>query len=127
MPNKCQKSHCSTIWVTLLVYVEETVLNVVYDEQFYRLLAWEIVTFPKKQKEAVLKHHARLMDCMADPLPLLQAYKEVGIQLKDYSNYNPVDLVEKRRYSSLLHYAYKRLARSPLIRQYIYGPSNQSA
>lgn len=72
-------------------------------------------------KEAVLRDHARLMDGMADPAPLLLAYQCVGIQLKDYYNYAPASPIEKCRHSSLLHIAYKRLSRSPLLRQYIYG------
>ncbi|GAC1566325.1 MAG: hypothetical protein NVS3B14_07700 [Ktedonobacteraceae bacterium] len=110
-----------------LTDIEEAVLNAVCYEQLFKLLAQEIITFPKKQKEAILRHHARLMDSMVDPAPLLRAYQSVGIHLKDYLNYAPINNVERRQHSSLLHWAYLRLSRSPLIRAYIYGVSRQSA
>jgi DNA-directed RNA polymerase specialized sigma24 family protein len=104
-----------------LADMEEAVLKVVCDEQFFKLLVQEVITLPKKQKEAVLRDHARLMYDMADPAPLLLAYQCVGIQLKDYCIYAPASPIEKCRHSSLLYIAYKRLSRSSLLRQYIYG------
>jgi RNA polymerase sigma factor (sigma-70 family) len=110
-----------------LVDIEEAVLKAVCDEQFFKLLGQQIVTLPKRQKEAVLRDHARLMENMVDPAPLLHAYQKVGIQLNDYCNYATLSLSEKRRHSALLHIAYKRLSRSPLLRQYRYGSARQSA
>ena len=104
-------NHEEPVSAPLLIEIEEAVLYTIYSKQFFKLLAREVVTFPKKQKEAVLRHEARHIDRMIDPAPLLHAYEEVGIHLKDYSNYIPVDLAEKRRHSSLLQHAYRRLSR----------------
>ncbi len=111
----------------ILADMEEATLNTVYYEQFFKLMAQEIVTFPHKQKEAMLRDHAKRMVCMSDPTPLVRAYHSVGIQLTDYHNYAPADEVEKRRHSSLLHWAYQRLARCPSVQQYIAGIVKKSA
>lgn len=93
------------------VDLDEVILKAVGDERFFKLMAQEIVTLPKKQKEAVLRDHAKLIDGMVDPASLIRAYQSLGIQLKDYCNYVPASLIEKRRHSSLLHLAYRRLSR----------------
>jgi DNA-directed RNA polymerase specialized sigma24 family protein len=111
----------------ILADMEDATLNAVYYEQLFRLIARDVVTFPKKQKEAMLRDHAKRMVCMTDPLPLLRAYEGVGIQLIDYLNHAPADEVERRRHSSLLHWAYQRLARCPSVQQYIAGMVKKSA
>ena len=111
----------------ILADMEDATLNTVYYEQLFKIIAREVVTFPKKQKESMLRDHAKRMICMADPLPLLRAYQGVGIKLIDYSHYVPADEFERRRHSSLLHHAYRRLAQCPLVRQYISGLVRKSA
>jgi len=98
--------------------MEETVHERLSREQLFDILAREIIHFPKKQKEAILRDQAKLIDIMPDPMPLLRAYQNVGIQLQDYGNYSLMSCAEKRRHSSLLHYAYQRLSRSTALRQY---------
>jgi len=105
----------------ILVNMEDATLNAVYYEQLFKLIAREVVTFPDKQKQAMLRDHAKRMVCMIDPLPLLRAYEGVGIQLTDYRNYASADEVVRGRHSSLLHHAYQRLARCPSMQQYIAG------
>jgi hypothetical protein len=111
----------------ILPGVEDATLNAVYYEQLCKLIAREIVTFPEKQKKAMLRDHAKRILYMADPLPLLRAYEGVGIQLTDYLNYAPTNEVEKRRHSSLLHCAYQRLACCPSVQRYIGGMVKKSA
>lgn len=96
----------------ILADMEDTTLNTVDFEQFFKIMAREIATFPKKQKEAMLRDHARRAISMTNPAPLLHAYQSAGIQLMDYLNYTLTDEVEKRRYSSILHCAYRRLSLS---------------
>lgn len=111
----------------ILADMEETTLNTLYYEQFFKLVAQEILTFPKKQKEAVLRDHARRAICMIDPTLLLRAYQSVGIQLMDYRNYTPANDIERRRHSSILHCAYRRLSRCSCVQQYISGFGRKSA
>ncbi|MGH2493332.1 MAG: hypothetical protein ACRDIV_01360 [Ktedonobacteraceae bacterium] len=111
----------------ILADMEDAPLNTVYFEQFFKLMAREVVTFPHKQREAMLRDHARRMSYMINPTPLLCAYQSVGIQLIDYRNYAPTDEVEKRRHSSLLHCAYQRLAQCPLLQHYISDIVRKSA
>jgi hypothetical protein len=99
----------------------------VYYEHLFKIIAREVVAFPEKQKEAILRDHAKRMSCMANPQPLLRAYEGVGIRLIDYSRYVPADEVERGRHSSLLHHAYRRLALCRLVRQYISGIVRKSA
>src|SRR5712691_416070 len=105
----------------ILADMEDATLNAVYYEQLFKLIAREVVTFPDKQKQAMLRDHAKRMVCMIDPLPLLHAYEGVGIQLTDYRNYASAGEVVRGRHSSLLHHAYQRLARCPSMQQYIAG------
>lgn len=116
-----------TVIGLILADMEDAPLNTVYYEQFFKLIAREVVTFPTKQKEAMLRDHARRMISMTNPAPLLRAYQSVGIQLIDYLNYVFTDEVEKRRHSSILHCAYRRLGRCPLVRQYISDIVRKSA
>lgn len=111
----------------ILADMEETTMNAIYYEQFFKLVAQEIVTFPKKQKEAMLRDHARRVIYMIDPKTLLRAYQNVGIQLMDYCNYTPANDVERRRQSSILHCAYRRLSLCPFVQQYISGLVRKSA
>lgn len=119
--------HEDTTIGLILADIEENTLNVVYYEQFFKLIAREVNTFPKKQKEAMLRDHARRVICMIDPTALLLAYQSVGIQLMDYRNYAPANDVERRRHSSILHCAYRRLSRCPFVQQYICGHVKKSA
>jgi hypothetical protein len=111
----------------ILADMEETTMNAIYYEQFFKLVAQEIVTFPKKQKEAMLRDHARRVIYMIDPTTLLRAYQNVGIQLMDYCNYTPANDVERRRHSSILQCAYRRLSLCPFVQQYISGLVRKSA
>jgi len=111
----------------ILADMEDAPLNTVFFDQFFKIMAREVAAFPTKQKEAMLRDHARRVVSMTNPAPLLHAYQSAGIRLMDYLNYTPTDEVEKRRHSSLLHCAYRRLGRCPLIQRYISDIVRKSA
>ena len=111
----------------VLADMEDAPLNTVYFEHLFKLMAREVVAFPHKQKEAILRDHARRVMFMTNPTPLLRAYQSVGIRLMDYRDYAATNEVEKRRHSSLLHCAYRRLGRCPLIQHYISDVVRKSA
>ncbi|HLX57038.1 MAG TPA: hypothetical protein VKR83_08445 [Ktedonobacteraceae bacterium] len=82
-------------------------------------MAHEISHFPKKQLEAILKDQARRLDQMADPLPLLRAYLDAGIQLLDYRKRAPANQDESGKHNSLLYHAYRSLSSLPSVRAFI--------
>jgi hypothetical protein len=83
------------------------------------LLAREIAKFPYKQRNALLIDLANLTCFDEAPLPLQEAFLTVDIQLRDYQQPLPENAVERARHASLLHQAYKRVARLLFIRQYV--------
>lgn len=99
--------------------MEEVIQEKVMKEQLFKLVAHEISHFPKKQREAILKDQARRLDQMADPLPLLRAYLDAGIQLLDYRKRAPANQNESGRHNSLLYHAYRRLSSLPSVRAFI--------
>ena len=105
----------------VLTDMEDVPLSKVYFEQLFNHMAQEVIAFPRKQKEALLRDHARRLGYMTNPALLLRAYASVGIPLSDYLHYVPADEAERRRHSSLLHCAYRRLCRCPEIQKYISG------
>jgi DNA-directed RNA polymerase specialized sigma24 family protein len=102
-----------------LVDLAEAAIENAYREEIFMLLAREIARFPYKQRNALLIDLANLTCFDEAPLPLQEAFLTVDIQLRDYQQPLPVNAVERARHASLLHQAYKRVARLLCIRQYV--------
>jgi DNA-directed RNA polymerase specialized sigma24 family protein len=88
----------------------DTALDRVFEEWLFARLAHEIVSFPDKQRTALLMDLANRMHFEAQPTVLQRAFLEAGIDLRDYRRELPADPVERGRHASLLSLAYKRLA-----------------
>ncbi|HVB75041.1 MAG TPA: hypothetical protein VNE38_15930 [Ktedonobacteraceae bacterium] len=102
--------------------METAIQEALDNEQLFNLAAQEIKEFPDKQRDAMLKDHARLTDFEQDTSPLQYAYHEAGIQLENYRTTLPMDEAERRRHASLLYHAYQRLAHLPSVQAYISIP-----
>jgi DNA-directed RNA polymerase specialized sigma24 family protein len=96
----------------------EEVVELVYQEELFTLLAHEIAAFPNKQRSTLLIDLANRMSFGERPTPLQKAFLEVGIHLEDYQQPLPDDLKERRNYAALLYHAYRRVAQLASIREY---------
>jgi DNA-directed RNA polymerase specialized sigma24 family protein len=65
--------------------------------------------FPRKQRTTLLVDLAYRNDFDEELTPLEQAFYQVGISLRDYRAQRPTDELLKRRYTSSLSIAYKKL------------------
>ena len=101
------------------VPLAESGIENVYQESLFQLVAHEVASFPVKQRSAVLIDLANRMRFDAQPTPLQAAFLEVGIDLQHYQQPLPADPRERSRHISLVTYAYKRIAGSSCIQQYI--------
>jgi DNA-directed RNA polymerase specialized sigma24 family protein len=97
----------------------EVVVDKVYQERLFTLIAREVQYFPDKQREALLIDLANRMSFDTHPTPLQAAFLKVGIELRQYQQPLPTDLKERSRHVSLLTHAYKRIARLPCVQRYI--------
>ncbi len=97
----------------------EAIIDTVYQEQLFMLLATEISKFPAKQKHALLVDIANRMDFVGEPTPLQKAFLAVGIVLEEYQQPLPEDTKERGRIAALVYYAYKRLAENLAVRPYV--------
>jgi DNA-directed RNA polymerase specialized sigma24 family protein len=93
-----------------------------FQEALFLLIACEIARFPHKLGRALL---IDLVERMAfdeeEPTQLQKAFLEVGIQLQDYQNLLPTHPQKRRNHTSLLYYAYKRIAQLPSVQEYVFG------
>jgi DNA-directed RNA polymerase specialized sigma24 family protein len=97
---------------------EEVVIEQLFREQLFSVLAAEIVKFPDKQRTALLIDLANNTDFADQPTILQCAFLAVGIRLQDYQQALPKDPVERSRYASSLNVAYKRVASLPCVQAY---------
>jgi hypothetical protein len=98
--------------------LSEHIHDAVFCEALFYLLASEIISFPRKQKLALLIDLADNMEFDTIPTPLQQAFLKVGVQLKDYQQECPKDRTERRKHLSLLYHAYKRISRLVTVQRY---------
>lgn len=89
----------------------EIVLNKVYQEWLFERLCLYIITFPDKQKKALLIDLARHTHFSTQPTLLQQAFSKQQIRLQDYQQSLPENTVERSRYAALLSLAYKRVSK----------------
>ncbi len=97
----------------------ELAIEHVFQEQIFLLLVPEIVSFPFKQKEALLIDLANHMSFDDEPTPLQRAFGKVGIHLQEYQQPLPIDPIERGRFASNLNHAYNRIANLECVQQYI--------
>jgi len=91
----------------------------VYMEMLFRLVAREVVSFPDKQRRAILMDVASRMHFDRHPTPLQQAFLDVGIDLREYQQALPSSPGEVSRHSALVSYAYKRVVSLRQVQKYI--------
>ncbi|GAC1383399.1 MAG: hypothetical protein NVSMB33_11350 [Ktedonobacteraceae bacterium] len=89
----------------------EIALDNLHREWLYAKLSQEVVTFPDKQRKALLIDIANLMHFDVQPTPLQQAFLDQKIRLQDYQQPLPVNAVERTRHSALLSLALKRVGK----------------
>jgi len=97
----------------------EQAINNIYRELLFMKAAQWIVSFPDKQRTALLVDLANRM-CF-DPLcptPLQQAFIAVDIRLQEYRRPLSIDPVERARHAAHLSLAYKRIANLAYLQQY---------
>jgi len=97
----------------------ESVVEQVYHERLFTLIAREVRYFPERQREALLIDLANRMSLDTSPTPLQLAFLKAGIQLHQYRRPLPTDPKERGRHGALLTHAYKRLAHLPCVQSYI--------
>ena len=92
--------------------------NIYYELLFIQTARW-IVTFPEKQRAALLTDLANRM--YFDPFhstPLQGALASVGIEMRDYQKPLPGDKQARARHAAHLSLAYKRLAFLAYLQRY---------
>ena len=82
-------------------------------------IAWEIASFPKKQRKALLIDLANRMYFDIRLTPLQKAFQDAGIQIEMYRQPLPDDIREHNQHTSLLSHAYKRIAQLPCVQAYM--------
>lgn len=95
----------------------EAVIESVYSEALFRLIAREVADFPFKQRRAILIDLTSRMHFGSQPSALQRAFLDEGIDLHEYRQTVPFE--EKSRHTALVCYAYKRLSNTPLVKKYI--------
>lgn len=91
----------------------------VYLEMLFRLVALEVVTFPDKQRRAILIDVASRMHFDRHPTLLQQAFLDAGIDLREYQQALPSSPLERSRHTALVSYAYKRVVSLWQVQKYI--------
>ena len=97
---------------------EEGIENV-YLEMLFRLVASEVVTFPDKQRRAILVDLANRMHFDRNPTALQQAFLDAGVDLQEYRQALPSDPLEKSRHTALVGCAYRRVVNLLQVQKYI--------
>jgi DNA-directed RNA polymerase specialized sigma24 family protein len=99
--------------------VTEEVVDFIYQNQLFVLLAEEIIKFPAKQKNALLVDLANRMHFAGEPTPLQEAFLAVGIHLQEYQQPLPEDPKDRGRFAALVYCAYKRIAQNVAVQLYV--------
>lgn len=97
---------------------EQAIDNIQEELLFIRAAGW-IVTFPDKQRTALLTDLAHRM--YIDPFeltPFQKALASVGIDMRDYKKPLPKDKQARARHAAHLSLAYKRMALLAYVQQY---------
>lgn len=87
-------------------------LEGMYQQWILERAAYEISTFPEKQRRALLVDLAKHTDFDEQPTELQQVLLTVGIRLQDYQQPRLNDQVMRSRHAALLSVAYRRLRES---------------
>ena len=87
----------------------EVILDKVYEEWLFQVIAKKIASFSTKLRRAMLIELARFMDFEAEPSPLQVAFLKVGIDLEEYAELFPQESILRTRHSSLVSLGYRNL------------------
>ena len=87
----------------------EVILDKVYEEWLFQVIAKKIASFSTKLRRAMLIELARFMDFEAEPSPLQVAFLKVGIDLEEYAELFPQEPILRTRHSSLVSLGYRHL------------------
>jgi DNA-directed RNA polymerase specialized sigma24 family protein len=87
----------------------ELALEGMYQQWILERAAYEISTFPEKQRRALLVDLAKHTDFDEPPTALQQVLLTVDIRLQDYRQSRLADQVMRSRHAALLSVAYRRL------------------
>ena len=99
--------------------MEDTVVDALYIESLFKLLAQEIELFPKRQRLALLIDLASRTCFDQMPTLLQQAFLHVNVHLEDYQGLRSANEIERHQLASLTYHAYRRLTRLPGVKQYL--------
>ncbi len=100
--------------------LSELAINNIHHELLFVQAACWIVTFPIKQRTALLVDLANRM--YFDPFqstPLQEAFASVGINMRDYNKPLPSDAKGRARHAAHLSLAFKRLALLAYMQRYM--------
>lgn len=97
---------------------EEGVENV-YQEALFGLVAREVMTFPDKQRQALMIDLASRMHFDRHPTALQRAFLDEGVDLREYRQALPSSPLERSRHTALVGCAYRRVVNLLQIQQYI--------
>ena len=97
----------------------DDMVEVVYQEALFHLLAQEIRQFPTKQREALLIDLANYMCFEHEPTSLQAAFQHEGISLRDYQKILPRDARERGRHTTLVYCAYKRVTHLASVQHFV--------
>ena len=87
----------------------EFALERMYQQWILERAAYEISTFPEKQRRALLVDLAKHSDFDDQPTVLQQVLLTIDIRLQDYQQQRMADQVMRSRHAALLSVAYRRL------------------
>ena len=87
----------------------EVILDKVYEEWLFQVIAKKIANFSTKLRRAMLIDLARFMDFEAEPSPLQVAFLKLGIDLEEYAELFPQESILRSRHSSLVSLGYRHL------------------
>ena len=90
-----------------------------FQEGLFLIVAQEIVHFPCKSSQAILIDLGSRRAFDEEPTSLQNAFLKAGIQLSDYQDLLSDHVRERQNHSANLYYAYKRLAQSCTVREYV--------
>lgn len=88
----------------------ERAIEQTYQAWLFTQIAHEVAHFPDKQREALLIDLAQRMHFGTQATSLQTAFLKAGIDIQAYHYPLPEDDRERKRHTTLLSYAYKRLA-----------------
>ncbi|HLX57484.1 MAG TPA: hypothetical protein VKR83_10690 [Ktedonobacteraceae bacterium] len=98
---------------------EQAINNIHYELLFIQMACW-IVSFPDKQRIALLIDLAnRMYFDPFYPTPLQKAFASVGICIQKYKKMLSNDIKERARHAAHLSLAYKRLAQLAYVQRWM--------